>query len=192
MGSIPNWRAEGPTRAGPTVAPLPLGISVDTGTHERVANWSPDIVDAVDPCDPGTDPRNGPFAGIPSAIPFNLDPDGMVSELVVVRRNLPYSLAEVSFLTLASACRSALGWSIGYRSVPGLCVDLAFLSLSTFSPCFSFLHFHGFSYPLPIVCVPLPTERGQFRRLGTQLLDKEGWRDLYLIPLRVIGVPRGQ
>ena len=65
---------------------------MDTGTHERVANWSPDIVDAVDPCDPGTDPRNGPFAGIPSAIPFNLDPDGNVPEAVVVRRNLPYSL----------------------------------------------------------------------------------------------------
>ena len=48
----------------------------------------------------------------------------MVSELVVVERNLPYLLAEVSFLTLASACRSALGWSIGYRSVPGPCVDL--------------------------------------------------------------------
>ena len=36
--------AEGPTRAGPTVAPLPLGISVDTGTLERVANWSLDRV----------------------------------------------------------------------------------------------------------------------------------------------------
>ena len=71
---MPNWRAEGPTRAGPTVAPLPLGISVDTGTHERVANWSPDNVDAVDPCDPGTDPgtdpRNGPFAGIPHGDTF--------------------------------------------------------------------------------------------------------------------------
>ena len=65
MGSIPNWRAEGSTHAGPTVAPLPLGTSVDTGTHERVANWSPDSVAAVDPCDPGTDPRNGPFAGVP-------------------------------------------------------------------------------------------------------------------------------
>ena len=40
------------------------GNSVDTGTHERVANWSPDIGDTADPCDPGTDPRNGPFAGI--------------------------------------------------------------------------------------------------------------------------------
>ena len=70
MGSIPVWRAEGPTRAGPTVAPLPLGISVDTGTLERVANWSPDIVDAVDPCDPGTDPRNGPDAGIPRSGTF--------------------------------------------------------------------------------------------------------------------------
>ena len=44
--------AEGPTRVGPTVAPLPLGISVDTGTLERVANWSPDSVATVDPCDP--------------------------------------------------------------------------------------------------------------------------------------------
>ena len=44
--------AEGPTRAGPTVAPLPLGISVDTGTLERVVNWSLDSVATVDPCDP--------------------------------------------------------------------------------------------------------------------------------------------
>ena len=44
---------------------IAIGISVDTGTLERVANWSPDSVATVDPCDPGTDPRNGPFAGIP-------------------------------------------------------------------------------------------------------------------------------
>ena len=44
--------AKWPARAGPTVAPLPLGISVDTGTLERVANWSPDSVATVDPCDP--------------------------------------------------------------------------------------------------------------------------------------------
>ena len=43
---------------------------VDTGTLERVADWSPDIVDAVDPCDPGTDPRNGPLAGIPHSGTF--------------------------------------------------------------------------------------------------------------------------
>ena len=145
---------------------------MDTGTHGRVANWSPDI---VDPCDPGTDPRNGPFAGIPSAILFNLDTDGMVSELVVVRRNLPYSLAEVSFLTLASACRSALGWSMDYRSVPGPCVDLALSSLSTLSPCMPFFVF-----------VPLPTKQRQVRRLGTQLLDIKSWRDS-LMPLRAVG-----
>ena len=28
------------------------GICVDTGTHERVANWSPDSFATVDPCDP--------------------------------------------------------------------------------------------------------------------------------------------
>ena len=56
--------------AGPTVAPLPLGISVDTGTLERVAKRSPDSVATVDPCDPGTDPRNGPFAGIPHGDTF--------------------------------------------------------------------------------------------------------------------------
>ena len=38
---------------------------VDTGTLERVADWSPDIVATVDPRGPGTDPRNGPFAGHP-------------------------------------------------------------------------------------------------------------------------------
>ena len=37
------------------------GMSVDTGTLERVANWSPDRF----VCDPGTDPRKGLFAGIP-------------------------------------------------------------------------------------------------------------------------------
>ena len=126
--------------------------------------------------------RNGPFAGIPSAIPFNLDTDGMVFELVVARRTLPCLLAEVSFLTLASACRSALGWSIGYRSVHGPCVDLALSYLSTLSQCLPFLHFHGFSHPLPIVCVPLPLKRRQVRRLGTQLLDKKGWRDSRSVP----------
>ena len=57
-----SCRSDGRASAG--------GISVDTGTHERVANWSPDIVDAVDPCDPGTDPKNGPFAGIPHGCIF--------------------------------------------------------------------------------------------------------------------------
>ena len=70
VGSIPNWRAEGPTRACPTVASIAIGISVDTGTLERVANWSRDSVATVDPCDPGTDPRNGPFAGIPHGDSF--------------------------------------------------------------------------------------------------------------------------
>ena len=46
------------------------GFCVDTGTHERVANWSPDSVATVDPCDLGTDPRNGPFAGIPHGVVF--------------------------------------------------------------------------------------------------------------------------
>ena len=49
---------------------IAIGISVDTGTLERVANWSPDSVAIVDPCDPGTDPRNGPFAGIPHGDTF--------------------------------------------------------------------------------------------------------------------------
>ena len=55
---------------------------------------------------PGHRPKERHFAGISPALCFNLDTDGMVSELVVVRRNLPYSLAEVSFLSLDSACRS--------------------------------------------------------------------------------------
>ena len=54
---------------------------------------------------PGHRPKERHFAGIPPALCFNLDTDGMVSELVAVR-NLPYSLAEVSFLSLDSACRS--------------------------------------------------------------------------------------
>ena len=49
---------------------IAIGISVDTGTLERVANWSPDSVATVDPCDPGTDPRNGSFAGIPHGNTF--------------------------------------------------------------------------------------------------------------------------
>ena len=103
-------RAERPTRAGPTVAPLPLGISVDTGTLERVANWSPDSVATVDPCDPGTDPRNGPFAGIPlRQYLFNIVLHGNVLEAVVVRRNLLYSRAEVSWFPRPTACRRAVG-----------------------------------------------------------------------------------
>ena len=47
--------------------------SVDTGTHERVADWSPDSVATVDPCDPGTDPKNGPSAGTP----LRFNPDGV-------------------------------------------------------------------------------------------------------------------
>ena len=75
---------------------------------------------------------------------------------------------------------------------PWTLCGFGFLVSFHFFSVLSFLHFHGFSCPLPIVCVPLPTKRRQVRRLGTQLLDKKGWRDLYLIPLRVIGVPRGQ
>ena len=43
---------------------------VDTGTLERVANRSPDSLGTVDPCDPGTDPRNGTFAGVPYSDTF--------------------------------------------------------------------------------------------------------------------------
>ena len=49
---------------------IAVSTSVDTGTHERVANWSPDVGGTVDPCDPGTDPRNGPFAGISHGVVF--------------------------------------------------------------------------------------------------------------------------
>ena len=52
---------------------IAVGISVDTGTLFRVANWSPDIVDAVDPCDPGTDPRTGSLLQVFTAVvPLNL------------------------------------------------------------------------------------------------------------------------
>ena len=47
---------------------------MDTGTLERVANWSPDRVPTVDPCDTGTDPRNGPSAGIPHGGTFGHGP----------------------------------------------------------------------------------------------------------------------
>ena len=115
---------ERPTRAGPTVAPLPLGISVDTGTLERVANWSPDSVATVDPCDPGTDPRNGPFAGITlRQYLFNIVLHGNVLEAVVVRRNLLYSLAEVSWLPRPTACRRAVGLCFGLAWFLVLCVD---------------------------------------------------------------------
>ena len=97
MGSIPNWRAERPTRAVPTVAPLPLGISVDTGTHERVANWSPDSVAAVDPCDPGHRPKERPFCRYhPRRYLFNLDIHGNVPEAVVVRGGWWSSLSSMS------------------------------------------------------------------------------------------------
>ena len=46
---------------------IAVSISVDTGT------LSPDIVDAVDPCDPGTDPRTGPLLQVPPVVvPLNL------------------------------------------------------------------------------------------------------------------------
>ena len=65
---------------------------------------------------PGHRPNERHFAGIPPALCFNLDTDGLVSELVVVRRNLPYSLAEVSFLSLDSACRSLVALFILFLS----------------------------------------------------------------------------
>ena len=50
--------------------------------------------------DPGTDPKNGPLLQVsPRRYLFNLDMVGDVYESAVVRRNLPNSLAEVSFLT---------------------------------------------------------------------------------------------
>ena len=89
--------------------PLPLGISVDTGTLERVANWSPDSLATVDPCDPGTEGtallQVSPFG----SIFFNIVLHGNVLEAVVVRRNLLYSLAEVSWLPRPTACRRAEG-----------------------------------------------------------------------------------
>ena len=89
------------------------GLSVDTGTHERVANWSQDSVAAVDPCDPGTDPRNGRlFCRYPPRGTFFLVLHGKVPEIVVLRRDFLHLLAEVSPLTLPFACRSAVGWSI--------------------------------------------------------------------------------
>ena len=63
---------------------------------------------------PGHRPKERYFAGITPALCFNLDTDGMVSELVV--RNLPYSLAEVSFLSLDSACRSPVALFILFLS----------------------------------------------------------------------------
>ena len=77
-----------------------------------VANWSPDSVATVDPCDPGTDPRNGPFAGILHGVIFYLVLHCKMLEIVVLRRDFLYVLAEVSPLTLPSACRSSVGWSI--------------------------------------------------------------------------------
>ena len=54
------------------------------------------------------------FTGISRGGTFESDLDGKVPECVVVRRDLPYSLAEVRFWTPPSACRSAVGWSTGY------------------------------------------------------------------------------
>ena len=87
---------------------------MDTGTHEIAANWSPDSVATVGPCDPGTDPWNGPFAGISHGVTFFLVLHCKVPEIVVLRSDVIYLLAEVSPLTLLSACLSAVGWSILY------------------------------------------------------------------------------
>ena len=56
---------------------------VDTGTLERIANWSADRFPTVDPCDPGTDPRNGRFWQVsPAAVPFNVVFHGSLVEVV--------------------------------------------------------------------------------------------------------------
>ena len=66
----------------------------------------------VDPCDPGTDPR-----GIPT--------DGMVSELVVIRRNLPHSLAEVSCLARPTTCRRVVGLLAVTRVAPSFLCSIS-------------------------------------------------------------------
>ena len=110
---------------------MPLGICVDTGTLERVANWSPDSVATADPCDPGTDSKNGPFAGIPPAIPLNLVLHGNVLEAVLVRRRLLHSLAEVSWSTRTTVFRRA----VGYVLVSFGSLSLAFTNVFCWNFC---------------------------------------------------------
>ena len=87
---------------------LAVGKSGDTGTLERVANWSPDSVATVDPCHPGHQPKERPFCRYPTtATPPDPDTHGDVPEAVVVRRDMRYSLAEVRFWTPPAACRSS-------------------------------------------------------------------------------------
>ena len=59
----------------------------------------------------------------PTVVPFNLDNDSEVSELVVVRRNFLCSLAEVSWSTRTTACRRAVGLCFGLTWFLVLCVD---------------------------------------------------------------------
>ena len=59
-----------------------------------------------------------PFAGIPRGGTFESDLDGKVPEAVVVRRDLLFSLAEVSCLTRPSACRRVVGLCTGLDWIP--------------------------------------------------------------------------
>ena len=108
VASIPIWKAEGPTGACPTVAPLlVVQKGVDTGTLERVANWSPDVARAA-PLIHATRAPTQPTALMQvstTAVSFNLDWHGEVLEAVVVCRDLARTLVS----TPPSACRSAVG-----------------------------------------------------------------------------------
>ena len=54
----------------------------------------------------------------PAVVPFFLDFHGRVPEAVVVRRDLLFSLAEVSCLTRPTACRRVVGLCTGFDWIP--------------------------------------------------------------------------
>ena len=68
---------------------------------------------------PGHRPKNRPLLQVsPRGGTFETDLDGKVPEAVVVRRDLLFSLAEVSCLTRPTACRRVAGLCTGFDWIP--------------------------------------------------------------------------
>ena len=131
-GLHPVWRAEEPTRACPTAAPLPVEHEgVDTGTSRAgsLLESGQGVCRAVEPCDP----KERPFGRyLPTAVPFNLD--GTNTEVACQTQLAPH--------TFGLSERSGFGYCLRFFFLFVLSLSALGLSLST----------HVFGVPRDLVC----------------------------------------